>query len=80
MFHTPLDRSYLCADVGHLELPTDLRFPDSPPGGTQLPNSTVIAKRVQFDAFRDRGPIVIPGFRVSKPLNERHRIFVESGL
>jgi len=26
MFHTPLDRSYLCADVGHLELKTTLRY------------------------------------------------------
>ena len=57
-------RSYLCADVGHLELTTVLRYPDSPPGGTKLTNTTVIGKKVQFDAFRDRGT-VLPGFRVS---------------
>ena len=48
------------------ELSTVLKYPNSPPGGTKLSNSTVIGKRVQFDAFRtnavDPPP---PGFRVS---------------
>ena len=43
-----------------------MKYPNSPPGGTKLSNSTVIGKRVQFDAFRtnavDPPP---PGFRVS---------------
>jgi hypothetical protein len=30
-----LFRSYLCADVGHLELKTVLRYPDSPPDATK---------------------------------------------
>jgi hypothetical protein len=45
------------------ELPTVLKFEDSSLAGTNLPNSTVWAKKVQFDAFRtkDKAP---PGFRV----------------
>lgn len=62
MFHTPLDRSYLCADVGHLELKTTLRYPDSPPEGTKLGNTTVIGQKVQFDAFRTNSTAP-PGFR-----------------
>ena len=57
-------RSYLCADVGHLELKTVLRYPDSPPDATKLTNTTIVGKRVQFDAFRDHGT-ALPGFRVS---------------
>jgi hypothetical protein len=47
------------------ELPAVLTYPYSGEPGIKLSNSTVIAKKVQFDAFRtkDRSP---PGFRVRK--------------
>jgi len=60
MFHTPLDRSYLCANIRNMDLDTSLFLDES--AGIQLANSTLVAKKVQFDAFRtkDRAP---PGFR-----------------
>jgi len=60
MFHTPLDRSFLCADIGDLRVKTSLYKGTSPP--RELNSTSIVGKSVQFDAFRtsDRVPT---GFR-----------------
>lgn len=49
---TPLDRSYLCANPGEIELDTTIIIP----GKTldHLSKSKILSRAVQFDAFRDK--------------------------
>lgn len=62
MLLTPLDRSYLCANIDTVSLHTSLNYdiPNTVP--TVLNNTLLTAKHVQFDAFRpaDHAP---SGFR-----------------
>ena len=62
LFRTPINRSFLCANVGNVELETSLYYDTDLNEATEVANSTLVTKRVQFDAFRpkDKGP---HGFR-----------------
>jgi len=53
-FQTPVNRSYLCIDVGELSIYAELHDTSEPggSGGEKLNNATFTAKNVQFDAFR----------------------------
>jgi len=51
-FLVPLNRSYLCLDVGTRSMHTELHLSHKPLDETKLPNSTFSAKKVQLDAFR----------------------------
>ena len=64
MFHTPDDRSYLCADVGAISLFATMNwdYDRAPPHDVQ--NTTVHATNVRFDAFRNVPPSVPKGYRV----------------
>jgi len=53
-FQTPINRSFLCLDLGVMSMPAELHESDEPDGasGEKLNNVTFTAKKVQFDAFR----------------------------
>jgi len=53
-FQTPINRSYLCMDVGKVSMYAELHDTSEPGGssGEKLNNATFTAKNVQFDAFR----------------------------
>jgi lysosomal-associated membrane protein 1/2 len=53
-FSTPLNRSYLCSDVGTIDLEARLDDTTTPASqnGIKLKNATVSATKVQLDAFR----------------------------
>lgn len=63
MFHTPNDRSYLCADVGQFSLVSTIQYdyPKFPEHSVE--NTTVHATHVQFDAFRNLPTHVPKEFR-----------------
>ncbi len=65
LLRTPIDRSYTCAHLKPLPLPSHLHFtfPDAPPQGNKINDTKVDTVKLQFDAFR---PQDAPhGFRVS---------------
>jgi len=53
-FQTPINRSYLCLDLGMMSMHAELHDTTEPGGasGEKLNNVTFTAKKVQFDAFR----------------------------
>lgn len=53
-FQTPINRSYLCLDLGTMSMAAELHDSTEPGGdsGEKLNNVTFTARRVQFDAFR----------------------------
>jgi len=53
-FQTPINRSYLCLDLGVMSMASELHDTTEPGGasGEKLNNVTFTAKNVQFDAFR----------------------------
>ena len=66
MFHTPNDRSYLCADVGEISLNAHMDWDYDKFTPLKVINTTVRAKHVQFDAFRNIANGSPTGFRVIK--------------
>jgi len=67
-FQTPLNRSFLCLDVGALELFAEINTSETPrAAGDRLPNNaTFTAVRVQLDAFRAKD---IPSNVLQSPLD-----------
>jgi lysosomal-associated membrane protein 1/2 len=66
-FQTPLNRSFLCLDVGALELFADINSSETPQAaGDRLPNATFTAVKVQLDAFR---PKDTPATQLQSPLD-----------
>jgi len=53
MFHTPNDRSYLCADVGKVSLLSQLKWNYTKMAPHDVENTTLRALHLQFDAFRN---------------------------
>jgi len=53
MFHTPNDKSYLCADVGEISLLSQMKWNYTKMAPHDVENTTVSALHVQFDAFRN---------------------------
>ena len=52
-YQTPVNRSYLCTDLGDWNLLASLHYSsDDKPLGTKLPNASISTRDVQFDAFR----------------------------
>ena len=67
MFHTPLDRSFTCKDIGNFQLYTTITYNPMPHTPVTLPNTTVNTADLKFDAFRNfdhHSPTPV-GFRVS---------------
>jgi len=60
MFRTPLDRSFLCANINEVSLKTSLRYDDR--FDKNVGNSTLKGVHVTFDAFRPAGKVPA-GFR-----------------
>jgi len=67
-FQTPLNRSFLCLDVGALELFAEINTSETPrAAGERLPNNaTFTALKVQLDAFRAKD---IPSNVLQSPLD-----------
>jgi len=65
IFHTPLDRSFTCANWGSTKLKTYYQVKPTPPAPTNLPDATVHSDDLQFDAFRNADSSTPAGFRVS---------------
>jgi len=63
MFHTPDDRSYLCADVGAISLFATMNWDYDKAAPHDVQNTTVHATNVRFDAFRNVPPSVPKGYR-----------------
>ena len=64
MFHTPLDMSFTCKDIGDFSIDTKMRIKPSFPSPFSLHKTNVTTSDLKFDAFRDPKHPTPTGFRV----------------
>lgn len=53
MFHTPIDKSYKCADVGKISLISSMQWNYTKMAPQDVSNTTANAFQVHFDAYRN---------------------------
>ena len=53
MFHTPIDKSYQCADVGQISLISSMQWNYTKMAPHDVSNTTANAFQVHFDAYRN---------------------------